>query len=373
MDPSSKEAALARVIEPSAPQSTPKRMRTADKWIPQLQKWDQEFLELPWEARQLIFAYSEPEDIKALCSASKLFNEYCKSSNLDDFWKKKIATLMELQKVRDAGLKFKKANFAWARDWILLKPIAQWSLDDFNNLFAQGRWGRLPVIDWGPRPSNAASWMHAWFNAQKVADKIQRHPLLKFLAKGYHDLTRGPSQYDRPEALRGLFLRSKVIDPPLVFENKLVDDKLSLLSEWNFQDPLFGRVVRFYAPLDEYSYDDEMGAALGEPQDFIITYQNASGDSQLILNYAWLHDDIGIKIEHANDRRISYIPPAFHRNWISIYSGKMESYQIDSSSVAITNPSRVLPEKILAGFRGSSDVSSDESSESSDDESSFEE
>jgi len=302
----SKEAALARVIESSAPQSTPKRMRTADEWIPQLQKWDQEFLELPWEARQLIFTYSEPDDIKALCSASKLFNEYCKSPNLDDFWKKKVAVIFELQRVRDAGLKFKKAKLAWAQDWVLLKPIAQWSLDDFNALFAEGSWDPL----WGPRPANVVSWMHAWVNADKVASKINSRDFLKFLAKGYyHESSLEPFQYDRPEAFRGLFLRAEVISktrmqkgyyPQDYIENvmrhemileKIMDDKLFLLSEWNFEDPIFGKVVSFHSPLEADYYYNQFGE---DRPEFFIGYKNRTGTVELFLSNAWFVEKASI-------------------------------------------------------------------------------
>jgi len=226
---SEQEKALARVIEPGASTPAPKRLAvnpTVEEWIPKLKRYDQEFDELPWIARSLIFTLTDPEDMKALCGASKLFSQYCKSPSMDDFWRQRIAEKFELQKIRNAAMPFKRKQQEWTKNWLPLKPIPQWSLEEFNSFMksCQGE-------DEEQKIKPATSWFTAWL---RTTDKGCS---LVDLAWNLDRDAEDPNDF-----MRTIFLYTKLVYPPPT-HTAYLDYMIDVLANWNFVNSKFGKPV----------------------------------------------------------------------------------------------------------------------------------
>jgi len=234
--------ALARVIEPGASEPASKRP-TVEQVIPQLKRYDQEFEELPWPAKQLIFTFTEPRDMQALCSASKLFSQYCKSVNMEDFWRQRIAEKLELQKILDAARPFKRKKQAWTQNWFLMKPIAQWTLEDMNaHPCTESLWVRP-----GFWINSVTSWFQAWARVVKNCTDTE------WLDALIRELESGPDANSGTNRMRALFLGTKILDQPE--DDAYLNNMLDILAEWNWRNSSLGEVQDVRVNRDDHDIE----------------------------------------------------------------------------------------------------------------------
>lgn len=218
-----------------------------------------DIVELPWN---LVLPYLTGKDLRVVLCLSKELLNYFKGSHFVDFWKQRIASFLEIYTIQKT-FSLHQISLSWTKNWILLKPMAQWHLEDMAEILHMLNW-----YSWfGGQQRDAGSLavstaVHSWPQVYATMDAIPTRfgrifsTHRELLIKGYIQSPKTDSKFIPTDKLRGSVLDILTSNPNNI---QGLNEILSALTNWNFTDPKMGLVTDFqisYFPRLIIAYSD---------------------------------------------------------------------------------------------------------------------